>query len=475
MISILITTCILQKKKIRKCRGIRKQEMKIEDLEAKIKARKEYAGKLEQRMLDTPATEHARAISSTLTEIREEIKDMEKQIAELKKEEEIEQRLAEQEKIGSNDLVNGDIVRSFSMNPQKASPEVHKKGKRTLATFKTGIDSGYNTTEQTNGGSIGGLALRSDETLVSRLEQAERKPLDLGKYVRGAITGNWNNAQEERAAFTTSTTGVIIPQALSARVIDLSRNVSLFASAGVPLVPMDTDNMTIARVKEDPQFKFKQELAEADEAGFTLDSVKLETKTAYGYAYCSLEAIRSAKNLTDILGRVFSQALAKACDYGMLYGQNGDTFAPSGIMNDTAINKIEATNRYYSDFIRAIGAIKRANGNPTVVGMNAATEEELALMTDANGNIMEEPKAFADLSKVISNQLIEDAENGSDALVFDPYAMVIGIQNQLTFRIIQDTDYCIKHGAIGFQIYSMLDCIATQPKHITKITGLKAA
>lgn len=325
---------------------------------------------------------------------------------------------------------------------------------------------------------IESLALRSNESLVSRLPLRERKALDLGKYVRGAVTGEWTNAAEERSAFTTSTTGVIIPNVLSAQVIDKARNLSLFAAAGVPVVPMETNNLTIARVSEDPEFYFKEELSEAEESSFSLDSIELKAKTAYGYAYCSLETIHSAQNLTDILYQVFSQAFADMCDRGMLYGQltalqTAADYAPAGIMNDEDINEIEATNRYYDDFIRAIGAIRRANGNPSVVGMNAATEEYLSLLTDANGQNLEEPKAFAALEKVVSNQLLEDDENGSDALVFDPKAMIIGFQNRMVFRMFQDTDYCIKNGAVGFQIYAMLDCAAVQPKHIAKITGIK--
>ena len=260
-------------------------------------------------------------------------------------------------------------------------------------------------------------------------------------------------------------------------MIDKARNLSLFTAAGVPIVPMDTNNLTIARVAQDPEFAFKEELAEADESSFELEPVELKAKTAYGYAYCSLETIHSAQNLTDILYQVFSQAFADMCDRGMLYGQTASgslvDYAPAGIMNDTDIHEIEAQNKGYVDFIKAIGAIRRANGTPSVVGMNAATEEYLALLTDSNAQILDEPKAFAALTKVVSNQLKEDTVNGSDALVFDPKAMIIGFQNRMVFRMFQDTDYCIKNGAVGFQIYAMLDCAAVQPKHIAKITGIK--
>ncbi len=321
---------------------------------------------------------------------------------------------------------------------------------------------------------VDSLALRSNESMVSRLPKSEQKHLDLGKYVRGAVTGNWNDAPEERAAFSTSTTGVLIPQVLSAEIVDNARAISLFTAAGVPVVPMETNNMTIARVKNDPVFAFKEELEEADESSFELEPVELKAKTAYGYAYVSLETLHSAKNLRDILFKVFSQALADMCDKGMLYGQNGDTFAPSGILNDAAINTIAAHNEYFDDFVKAIGKVKRANGVPTILGINAATDEEISLAKDANGRVLDMPPSMAALQRIVSNQLAEDENDGSDALVFDPLSMIIGIQNQMTFRMFQDTEYCIKNGAVGFQIYSMLDCVAVQPKHICKITGLKS-
>lgn len=321
------------------------------------------------------------------------------------------------------------------------------------------------------------LALRSSESLVSRL--GLNKNLDLGKFVRGMVTGNWENADEEKRSYTTTATGVLIPSVLSAEIIDAARNVSLFTSAGVPVVPMEAGNLKIAKVKKDPTFKFKAEGVAADEnSDFELDSVDLKAKTIYGYAYVSLEAIESAKNLTDIIMQAFSQSMANGIDLGLLYGQYNsqskpETFAPAGIMNDADVNTITATNNAYNDFIKAIGAVRRANGNPTAMGINAETEELLNLLTDNNGNYLEAPKVVADLQKIVSNQLKSDETAGNDALVFDPKAMVIGVQNDIRIRMITDSDECIKKGLVAFQIYSMVDGTATRPTHITKITGIK--
>ena len=429
--------------------------MTRKEIKAQIRAKNKEMRELQNKAAVSQDVEEIRSISESLAKLRNDLDELEAQLDDLDEDE----RSAVPE---NAELRGADAVRTAY-------------GATAVRSFNVGSGT-VSAPETVNG--VDTLALRSNETLVSRLSEAERKPLDLGKYVRGAVTGDWTDAVEERSAFTTSTTGVIIPKVLSAQVIDKARNISLFTAAGVPVIPMETNNVTIARVAEDPEFGFKEELAEAEESSFSLEPVELKAKTAYGYAYCSLETIHSAKNLTDILYQVFSQAFADMCDRGMLYGQltalqTAADYAPAGIMNDTDVHEIEATNNGYVDFIKAIGAIRRANGTPSVVGMNAATEEFISLLTDANGQILEEPKAFAALTKVISNQLAEDAENGSDALVFDPKAMIIGFQNRMVFRMFQDTDYCIKHGAVGFQIYAMLDCAAAQPKHIAKITGIK--
>lgn len=298
----------------------------------------------------------------------------------------------------------------------------------------------------------------------------------LGAVVRGMVTGKWDNLELKNMVTTTST-GTLIPSVLSAQVIDQMRNLSLFTAAGVPVVPMDSNNLTISRVKTDPTFAFKEEGAEAAESSFELDGVELKAKTAYGYAYVTLEAIRSSRNLDSILYQVFAAAMANAIDLGMLYGQkNGegfDSFAPSGIMNDTDIlTKSSGDTVSYDDIVKAAGAIRRVNGVPAAWAVNAAVDESLELLKDLNGQYLTPPASMGTMKKIVSNQLAYDETNGSDGLVFDPAAMIIGLQNSLVIKLIED-EKCLKNGLVGFQIYSMLDCKTTRPKAICKITGMK--
>lgn len=316
--------------------------------------------------------------------------------------------------------------------------------------------------------------LKRNESFNSRFN-VSNKNLDLGKYVRGLVTGNWSGAEEERNAFSTSAMGTIIPQEISGKIIDYARELSLFTQSGVPVYPMTTKKMTIARVENDPEFAFKTEGEKGQEVSFNLESVDLESKTAYGYAYVPIETIESASNLKETLYTVFAQAIANCIDKGFLYGQeNNPDSAPSGIMNDSKINVINATNQRYDDFIKGIGAVRRNNGLPTVMAVNSASEELLSLFCDDNNVYREPPETIKALKKVVSNQLKNDETTGeNDALIFDPNAMVIGLQKDIIVRMITDSDKCIENGLVGFQIYAMLDCKATQPKHIARIKGFK--
>ena len=280
-------------------------------------------------------------------------------------------------------------------------------------------------------------------------------------------------------AITTTTSGVLIPAILSSQIIDLARSISLFTSANVPIIPMETDNMKISRVKSDPIFKFKKEGEAATESNIELDDVNLKAKTCYGYAYVTLEAIKSSKNLENVIRNTFAQSIAQGIDKAFLYGQYNETdskfddFAPVGILNDTDINSITATaNSGYDDIIKAIGKVKKANGNPTVFGYNSETEELLSLLKTTEGQYLEAPKSVQNLNHIVSNQLAYDSSDGSDALVFDPQALLIGLQENIQIKIIED-EKCLKNGLVGFQIFTMQDCSTVYPKHICKITGIK--
>ena len=322
------------------------------------------------------------------------------------------------------------------------------------------------------------IFLSKDDKMSNLTEYRSNDTYDIGKMIKGMVTGDWNGADLEKRAMSTTATGSLIPKELAAQVIDLARNKSIFASSGVPIVPMSTNNLVVTRLASDPVFKFKEENKPAEESSMSFDSVTLQSKTILGYAYVSLEAIRSSINLGSVIMEAFSNAIANGIDAAMLYGQsnsNGkDAFAPGGIMNDTGILTIasDSNGTLYDTLIKARGKITGKNYMPNVLAINSNTEEALALLKDSQGRYLEAPEVLKDLNKVVSNQLNYDETDGSDGIMFDNTSCLIGIQDNITLKMVDNTDQCIKNGQVLFGIYAMVDCKVIKPNAICKITGM---
>lgn len=319
-----------------------------------------------------------------------------------------------------------------------------------------------------------GLYLGKNESFENRISNEAKlmkNEITLGEVCKGLVTGKMSDTVKN--SITTAGSSVLIPQILSSEVLDIARETSLFAGAGVPIIPMDSNNLTIARVKKDAEFSFKEEGQEAKQINMELDSITLNSKTIMGYCYVSLEAINSAKNLDTILKNSFAKAISNAIDKAFLYGDNQNPYAPSGIMNDNDILKIESQLVSYNDFIKAKGQIKKHNRTPNTYAITTTTEMELDMLSNAQGDYILEPKGLSDLKRVVSNQLKFDEETEtSDALVFDSNSMLIGIQKDIQIRVIDNTDLCIKNGLVAFQVFAMLDCVVVDSKGICKIENV---
>lgn len=384
-------------------------------------------------------------------------------------------------------------IREISESLNKKEPEFNPI--RTYVQGEQGLNEGlrqiatYSSNKNINkNNKYDSVELRSGETFSDRVMISEEAAnLDLGKYVRGLVTGNWEGAEEEKRSVTTSSIGTIIPTVLSSQILDYALNTSIFLQSEVPTVPMDSNNLTYGKIKKigTPEFVktevqnnefiqkdyFKKELAEGKQIDLDLEVVTLKTKTCYAYSYVSLESITSAKNLSQILIKAFGDVISNAVDYAFLYGQYNSSekkfeeFAPEGILNDADISSLTTKAITWDEYIKAVGKIKGYNGLASHYAINSKTEEALNLLKTTEGQYLSKPQCLEDLSPVVSNQL----EDGT-SIVFDKEALVIGIQNSLAIRMITDSDYCIKNGAIGFQIYCMIDCKTLYPQNICKIT-----
>lgn len=404
--------------------------------------------------------------------------------------EKINSRLKEiREKLSSDDDIdNLEELEKEVRELQEEKSELQEKERRqeTAKRIENGeIEAknfGGNIFQKNNNEMRGGEKLGEDAILLRSKNHSlvkaknfspEEKELRLGKFLRGVVTGDWKDAQAEKRAVTTSTTGTLIPEVLAADVIDKVRNKSLFAD-NVPVINFKEGNKFV-KLTDDPSLAFKEEGEEAPESSFTLESVNLDPKTLYGWAYVTLESIEKGINVEEVLTQAFTGALAQGIDNAYINGQNGDSFAPEGVLNNADINTVAASGDPYDDVIKAVSKIKQKNGTPSIWGMNAQTEEYYNLLKNSDGDYMTAPKVASDLNKILSNNLPYDETDGSDSLIYDPAALMIGIQDGMKFEIFRGSDEGIKKGMVGFRIYAMVDLKVLRPDFVTAITGINAA
>lgn len=288
--------------------------------------------------------------------------------------------------------------------------------------------------------------------------------LSVGKYVKGMLTGIWDNAKNEMEQFkalSTKTGSVLVPTELSATIIDLAR--PMMALSDIPIIPMDSNNLTIAKIVNDPVINFKGELEKAELSDMTFGAVELKSKTIYGLMKISLEMLDSAKNIDGVITNAMAKALAQGIDKNGLYGDG--ELSPKGILTYENINIVESEGvetSKYSSFVKGIGAITKANGIPTTMSFNSDIDTELGLLTDTLGQPLNMPKKVEELEYKVSNNLKDN-----QSMVFDRNAIVMGVQNRI--KIDSTNAAGFEDGSVLLRVYAYIDFAILQPKHITRI------
>lgn len=350
---------------------------------------------------------------------------------------------------------------------------------RTVATYAPGARSGgavgvgLPTTREAQGAILG-----REQRMADRFPNTAN--LSLGKYLRGIITGDWENAAaeaQEYRSLTTVTGAALIPQALSAQVLDAVRAKSVLFQSGAGMVPMEARTVVIPRVKTDPIFGFKAEAEACDESIIEFEGVELKAKTAYGLVSVSLEALESGQGLDTAVQLAMAEALANVIDAKCLFGAGG--VEPAGILLSDKIGTVTAVGdlQGWNPFIEGIGKVRTANGDPTALVMNAQVDELCNKFTTTEGLPLPMPKVIENIpNKLISNQLpanLGPGANESVAMVYDPQAVVIGIQSPIRIELSREALDAYKKGVVYLRVYAFCDVALTRPGWVCRVDGLK--
>jgi HK97 family phage major capsid protein len=319
--------------------------------------------------------------------------------------------------------------------------------------------------------------------------------LSFGRWLRAVARGNWRGAEAEHEVVRAMSEGVdvqggyAVPGALFGQVIDLARGQSVLLRAGARTVPMDTQELTVARVDGDLAATWKIELAEAPETGLTLGARVLTAKHLYALVPVSLELIEDAPNVGTALEQAFSAGLALELDRAGLVG-DGAGATPTGIYFDPDLPAAQhillgagnggklSDAGYYDVFSDAIEIVAQRNGVADVAILSPREAGTLDRAKDGNGVPLQPPPSWEALRlKLASTQIPNDlvfgsATDGSIAFVGDFTTVWLGLRQGLVIESTREGLDNYKKGSVLFRARLRADWTIVRGGHIAVVEGI---
>ncbi|MBA7525118.1 hypothetical protein ES705_17267 [subsurface metagenome] len=216
-------------------------------------------------------------------------------------------------------------------------------------------------------------ALGSGEKLFSGGED-----FSIGRIIRAKIVGNYEglNDYEQKAAGSGigSLGGWLVPDAVSAKIIDLARNFARVMQAGAWTLPMPTAELKLVKVTGDPTAEFKAEHSALTESDWTIQDLNLKAMKCGCLVRASIELLEDAKNAGTALEMVMGKAIGLAMDRVALVGDGVneplgiDNAIPAGNVISMGANGAAPTS--YAELSQLLEAIAVANGEGSAFILN---------------------------------------------------------------------------------------------------------
>lgn len=324
---------------------------------------------------------------------------------------------------------------------------------------------------------------------MGRSGSSEYQNLNLGKFIKGAITGNWRNAELEQRAMSEGVLGAggyMVPTPLAAELIDLSRNLSVLLEAGARTVLFDSQSLKIARVITDPVAAWKAENAAITKSDMAVDSVVLTARTLTALVPVSLELLEDAPNASAAITEALAAGLALELDRAGLLG-SGAGSEPTGIFNAAGVQSISmgtngAALTNFSQLSQAVQKVWEANSRPTAAIYAPRTAGVLDRLADTTGQPMVPPPSFQELKRLVSNQVPVTQVQGTSgavascAFVGDFSKLIVGMRTNLTIQISSEAGDASGSAFSSLQYWIRAhlraDIALTRPNQFVKVVGI---
>lgn len=292
------------------------------------------------------------------------------------------------------------------------------------------------------------------------------------------------NTPEVRASMATNFDGkggYMVPDHISAEVIDLLRSKNTVIQAGARTIPLPAQNCRVCRVISDPVAGWTTEnTLIPEDSSMEIGALEFHAHKMTCLIKASRELLQDASNAGTVIMNAISTAMAGELDYAALMG-NG-VGKPLGIFNAEGIGSYSlgengATLNGFDDILYGVREIVTANGPiPTTGIMSPRTLVGYSLLKDGEGKPLVRPDLIKNMQLIDTTRIPVDQTQGNvstcSSIILGGFdQLVIGIRSSLEIQVLNER--YADEGKVGFLATMRADTACYQPKSFCKIIGIK--
>jgi len=310
----------------------------------------------------------------------------------------------------------------------------------------------------------------------------------IGRLLRGIILGgaaaDAGELAEQRKSLgigADPSGGYTVSGALSNEWIDALRANMILSKAGARTLPMDSGQLTIARVTGDPVISWHGENIALPEADPTFGSVTLNAKTCVCLVKLSLELSQDSTNIEQILQSTINSAMAQAIDSAGLNGVSTNAAAaPGGVMNLANRNTVTSIGAPTSWDFLVDGMYELAADNAPMENIGAfiahpAVWKKMRKLktgiTSDNTPLMM-PAEIATLPKLWTTAAPLTGGTTASGIIANWGDLVFGVRKDITVRVLSET-YLGSNLQIAILAYARVDFAATRAASFCTLEGIE--
>jgi len=384
---------------------------------------------------------------------------------------------------------------------EKMKAEAQERAKRAVPIDEYNSGSSQNNTpnvqiwESISGASKGQkIKVLNNRARLTDVLNVKKGNLTWKDYMRARIAGYAQNHSltgfdDPGSGFhnvmsTTSDTSMV-PEPLSAEIIDRARSKARIFQSGAQTVPMDSKTLTIARISGDPSTAWKSENSSHSASDVSTESLVFTAHTLISSVKMSVELSEDSPNASQVIEDTLSESLALELDRVALVGSGTDP-EPQGLFGATNVQTVSmgtngAALTDYDPFSDAYQKVLEANGTPNAAIFAPRTFGDIDKLKDTTNQPLQPPMSYRELEKYQTTQVPINQSQGtgtgaSTAFVGDFSQLLVGVRTDLRIevsRVASDgTNSAWEDLQVWIRAYLRADVQFAHPDHFCNIIGI---